>query len=303
MMIKVIRKPLVATIALFFIICTVYFMTSSDGSIEKSLGSSSPMNMLKNSMPKFNNFGEYKGEAENETPKPPPISIQEEKIVNQEEESIADLTNDYGDSKKDEEKPDKYEEDDESSTGTKSKLGKISNNKASDIDDVTIVKTEKKEQISLSNEITETPFMPKMANETLKAQLGNAAWKLFHTILARYPDDPTKQERTTLSQYIQLFGQVYPCGDCARHFQKLLKKYPPQTKSRKTAALWGCDIHNKVNEKLGKDIYDCTTILEDYDCGCGADELEADITLGGESIDHLKKIKLDEVEADGQLGG
>ena len=82
-------------------------------------------------------------------------------------------------------------------------------------------------------EFTETPFMPKMANETLKAQLGNAAWKLFHTILARYPDKPSKQERLTLQQYILLFAQVYPCGDCARHFQQLLAKFPPQTGSCK----------------------------------------------------------------------
>lgn len=86
---------------------------------------------------------------------------------------------------------------------------------------------------------TEIPFMPKMANETLKAQLGNASWKLFHTILARYPDEPSDQERNTLENYIHLFAQVYPCGDCARHFTKLLAKHPPQTKNRKTAALWG----------------------------------------------------------------
>ena len=77
---------------------------------------------------------------------------------------------------------------------------------------------------------TEIPFMPKMANETLKAQLGNASWKLFHTILARYPDEPSDQERNTLENYIHLFAQVYPCGDCARHFTKLLAKHPPQTK-------------------------------------------------------------------------
>ncbi|KAI5970223.1 hypothetical protein CANMA_000835 [Candida margitis] len=136
-------------------------------------------------------------------------------------------------------------------------------------------------------------FMPKMANETLKAELGRATWRLFHTILARYPDEPSTHERTTLNNYIQLFAQVYPCGDCARHFQKLLSKYPPQTKSRKTAALWGCDIHNKVNDRLGKPQYDCTTILEDYDCGCGSDEKESDSTLKGESLDHLKGLTVE----------
>lgn len=117
-----------------------------------------------------------------------------------------------------------------------------------------------------------TPFMPQMANETLKAELGRALWRLFHTILARYPDQPTAVQRQTLGLYILLFAQVYPCGDCARHFHKLLTLYPPQLSSRTTAAMWGCDLHNKVNKRLGKADYDCTTVLEDYDCGCGADE-------------------------------
>ncbi|KAL6451429.1 ERV2 FAD-linked sulfhydryl oxidase ERV2 [Candida maltosa Xu316] len=157
------------------------------------------------------------------------------------------------------------------------------------------------EQI-VAKDFTETPFMPKMANETLKAQLGNASWRLFHTILARYPDNPTTQERNTLESYIHLFAQVYPCGDCARHFTKLLAKYPPQTSSRKTAALWGCHVHNIVNEKLKKPEYDCTTILEDYDCGCGDDEKENDYTLKGESMEHLRQIKVDE-KKDIQQGG
>lgn len=133
------------------------------------------------------------------------------------------------------------------------------------------------------------PFMPKMANETLKAELGNAAWKLLHTILARYPESPSDEEQTSLRQYVHLFAQVYPCGDCARHFSKLLAKYPPQVSGRKQAALWGCHIHNKVNERLKKPEYDCTNILEDYDCGCGDDEKQADFTLGNELMDSKRK--------------
>ncbi|RLV91209.1 FAD-linked sulfhydryl oxidase ERV2 [Spathaspora sp. JA1] len=150
------------------------------------------------------------------------------------------------------------------------------------------------------NEITEIPFMPKMANATLRAELGRASWKLFHTILARYPDTPSESERKTLENYINLFAQVYPCGDCARHFMKLLQKYPPQTKSRKTAALWGCDVHNKVNKVLKKQEYDCTNILEDYDCGCGDDEQEQDFTLGNQSMNDLRKVEVEKEES--QLG-
>ncbi|KAM9914334.1 hypothetical protein OXX69_000752 [Metschnikowia pulcherrima] len=141
-----------------------------------------------------------------------------------------------------------------------------------------------------------------LAPKTRPAQLGNSAWHLFHTILARYPEQPTVSEKTTLKSYIHLFSQVYPCGDCARHFQHLLVKYPPQVESRKTAALWGCHVHNKVNEKLHKAEYDCTKILEDYDCGCGDDEKEVDYTLGNDTAEHLRKVTLDE-QGGKELGG
>lgn len=120
--------------------------------------------------------------------------------------------------------------------------------------------------------VHDTPFMPRMLNETLKAELGNSAWKLLHTILSRYPEEPTTKEKQYLQMYIESFAQVYPCGDCARHFIKLLEQYPPQLNSRKNAALWGCSIHNRVNARLGKAHYDCAHVLEAYDCGCGEDE-------------------------------
>lgn len=130
-----------------------------------------------------------------------------------------------------------------------------------------------KDSLVKSIEYTEMPFMPQMENATLKAELGRASWRLFHTVLARYPEKPTPQEQATLKQYLTLFAQVYPCGDCARHFIIILNKNPPQVSSRVTASMWGCMVHNLVNKRLDKPQYDCTTILEDYDCGCGGDSL------------------------------
>lgn len=154
---------------------------------------------------------------------------------------------------------------------------------------------------------TEIAFMPKMTNETLKLELGNAAWKLFHTILARYPVSPSAEQQEHLNDYISSFAKVYPCGDCARHFQKLLAKFPPQTSSRSAAAVWGCHVHNKVNAALKKPEYDCSHIIDDYECGCGEDEELTDFTLNGESIksselsEHMLAIELDSKE-EAQLG-
>ncbi|KAI8150581.1 FAD-linked sulfhydryl oxidase ERV2, partial [Colletotrichum sp. SAR 10_70] len=104
------------------------------------------------------------------------------------------------------------------------------------------------------------------------AELGRASWKLFHTMMARFPEKPTADDSLALKTYIQLFARLYPCGDCASHFRKLLAKYPPQTSSRNAAAGWACFVHNEVNTRLKKEIFDCNKIGDFYDCGCGDED-------------------------------
>jgi hypothetical protein len=50
----------------------------------------------------------------------------------------------------------------------------------------------------------------KLGNETAKAELGRAAWKVMHTTFARFPDKPTDEEKSALKQYIHLFQRLYP---------------------------------------------------------------------------------------------
>ncbi|KAK5123873.1 hypothetical protein LTR85_002069 [Meristemomyces frigidus] len=123
--------------------------------------------------------------------------------------------------------------------------------------------------------LTGGTIMPKLGNETIKAELGRASWKLFHTIMARYPDEPNADERTALQSYIHLFVRLYPCGECAEHFRAIVDKLPPQVSSRSAAAVWACHVHNEVNKSLGKAIFDCADIGDFYDCGCAEDEKDA----------------------------
>lgn len=69
-------------------------------------------------------------------------------------------------------------------------------------------------------------------------------------------------------------------GECAEHFQALLKQYPPQTSSRDVASQWGCFVHNQVNERLKKEVFDCALVTEHYKCGCA--DAEGEIGEGGE---------------------
>lgn len=115
--------------------------------------------------------------------------------------------------------------------------------------------------------------METLANTpTRRAELGRASWKLIHTTMSRFPDKPTDEERLALKTFIQLFARLYPCGECASHFQKIIKKYPPQTSTRSAAAGWACEMHNIVNTRLHKPLFDCSKIGDFYDCGCGDED-------------------------------
>lgn len=118
-------------------------------------------------------------------------------------------------------------------------------------------------------------IMPKMGNATAKAALGKSTWHFLHTMTLRFPDKPTPQESDTLRSFFTNFAQLYPCGECARHFQQLVKELPPQVGSRKSASLWLCAVHNEVNKSLGKEEFPCDKLDESYDCGCGDDPTSA----------------------------
>ncbi|KAG0289903.1 hypothetical protein BGZ96_006620 [Linnemannia gamsii] len=122
-------------------------------------------------------------------------------------------------------------------------------------------------------------IMPQLGNATAKAELGRATWKLFHTMASRYPLKPKPDERAAIKQWIYLLSRLYPCGECADHFQEMLKQHPPQVSSRASLSNWACSIHNIVNVRLGKPEFDCGTLADVYKCGC-ADEPTAE---GGDS--------------------
>lgn len=49
-----------------------------------------------------------------------------------------------------------------------------------------------------------------MLTGTPRAELGRATWKYFHTMLARYPEEPSEEEQETLRSFVYLFARLYP---------------------------------------------------------------------------------------------
>lgn len=112
------------------------------------------------------------------------------------------------------------------------------------------------------------PIMSKLGNETIKQELGRSSWRLLHTMSVKFPVKPTEDEKGAYLDFLGLFSRLYPCGDCASHFQMLMQRYPPRVGSRQEIAQWTCEAHNLVNERLGKPNYNCTGIEQKYLCGC-----------------------------------
>ncbi|KAL1702820.1 ERV/ALR sulfhydryl oxidase domain-containing protein [Schizophyllum commune] len=143
-------------------------------------------------------------------------------------------------------------------------------------------------------------IMPKLGNATAKAELGRATWKLLHTITLRFPENPTPDEQEALRSYFHIFSRLYPCGECATEFQQLLKKFPPQTSSRRSASLWLCDVHNTVNKRLRKPEFDCAHLDETYDCGCGDDPVTPTDPVKGDARGVVKEDARDVVDLTGE---
>ena len=46
------------------------------------------------------------------------------------------------------------------------------------------------------------------------------------------------------------------------HFKTVIEKYPPEVADSVSFQEWMCKVHNAVNEKLGKEIFDCAKVDE-----------------------------------------
>ena len=111
-----------------------------------------------------------------------------------------------------------------------------------------------------------------------KAELGRAGWTLLHRVAAKFPKNPTEKERETARTFLELFALMYPCEECAKHFQAYTRDNPPDVSRNSALVMWMCKAHNEVNVRKGKDVYPCTMdrlIARWGTCGCKDEEKAA----------------------------
>lgn len=111
------------------------------------------------------------------------------------------------------------------------------------------------------------PGQPNQECPLDRETLGRYTWSLLHTIAAKYPNQPTKEQENEMREFIRIFANLYPCGYCAEEFRADLSDMPPQLKSRQSLTMWLCEIHNKTNKRLSKPKFDCSKIDERWRTG------------------------------------
>jgi FAD-linked sulfhydryl oxidase len=97
--------------------------------------------------------------------------------------------------------------------------------------------------------------------------LGRSSWTLLHSITASYPTQPSPQLQSETKSFLSTFGKLYPCWVCAEDFQSWMTRNTPRVSSRSEFGTWMCEAHNAVNQKLGKQTFDCTRWEERWRTG------------------------------------
>lgn len=98
-------------------------------------------------------------------------------------------------------------------------------------------------------------------------ELGRATWTFLHTTAAYYPERPTPNQRANMLSLIRSLPVLYPCSHCAQDFGEDMKVHPPDVSGRLGLSRWLCERHNEVNQKLGKEKFDCATVDERWKDG------------------------------------
>ena len=98
-------------------------------------------------------------------------------------------------------------------------------------------------------------------------QLGRATWTFLHTTAAYYPEKPTPSQRANMLMLLRSLPVLYPCTWCADDFGNDVNRNPPDVSGRGALSRWLCERHNEVNEKLGKDRFDCAKVDERWKDG------------------------------------
>jgi hypothetical protein len=94
-----------------------------------------------------------------------------------------------------------------------------------------------------------------MINSIKPAIWGPHGWKFLHYVSLGYPNSPSYEDKSNYKQFYHSLQHVLPCEKCAMNYKQNLVKLPIDNhlESRDSLVKWVIDIHNLVNNELGKE--------------------------------------------------
>ena len=103
-----------------------------------------------------------------------------------------------------------------------------------------------------------------------KQEIGRNTWSILHSIAASYPNEPTKEDKQQVTNFLYGLANLFPCKICGSHLLKMLDKEGVHAESREELVNYICKIHNIVNKVLNKPQFDCKKAFDFWggDCGC-----------------------------------
>lgn len=83
---------------------------------------------------------------------------------------------------------------------------------------------------------------------------GPIFWANMHIVSLGYPSKPSEEDKAGAAAFYNSLATVIPCPICKTHYSTFLKKTPVESalRSRHELIHWVFDLHNNVNEQLGK---------------------------------------------------
>jgi hypothetical protein len=85
------------------------------------------------------------------------------------------------------------------------------------------------------------------------SEWGPPIWNFLHSIGNYYPANPSEAQRAAAISLFKSMGRFLPCEECQQFYANFITSNPPPVEKGGEALLdYVTDLHNAVNEKLGK---------------------------------------------------
>lgn len=83
---------------------------------------------------------------------------------------------------------------------------------------------------------------------------GPIFWHTIHITALGYPQKPSYAQKRAAKEFYEALAQLIPCPVCREHYQQHLQIAPisPHLDRRDDLFRWTVELHNRVNETLGK---------------------------------------------------